>query len=37
VISSPGSNFRMHAVIHVTITPDGTITAEVAKVERGCD
>jgi hypothetical protein len=35
--SGPGDNFRLHAVIHVTITPDGTITAEVVKVERGCD
>jgi hypothetical protein len=35
--SGPGADFRLHAVTHVTITPDGTITATVEKLERGCD
>jgi hypothetical protein len=37
ISSGPGANFRLHAVMHVTIAPDGTITAEVQKLERGCD
>jgi hypothetical protein len=38
VISSGGADdFRMRALLHVTINADGTVTTEVVKVERVCD